>query len=86
VARLFRDRPRSAMADAVWWIEYVVRNRGARHLRPLGADLPLHQYLLLDVAALVATLAATVALAAFWVTRCLLCGGAAKTTAKKKRS
>ncbi|KAE8739565.1 UDP-glycosyltransferase-11, partial [Frankliniella occidentalis] len=53
IAALFSDRPRSAMDEAVWWTEYVVRHRGARHLRPLGADLPLYQYLLLDVAAVV---------------------------------
>lgn len=52
VAALFRDRPQRARDEAVWWIEYVVRHGGAPHLRPLGADLPLHQYLLLDVAAL----------------------------------
>ncbi|XP_034250265.1 LOW QUALITY PROTEIN: uncharacterized protein LOC117650772 [Thrips palmi] len=53
VAARFTDRPRRAAREAVWWTEYVVRHRGARHLRPLGADLPLHQYLLLDVAAVV---------------------------------
>ncbi|KAE8736790.1 UDP-glycosyltransferase-15, partial [Frankliniella occidentalis] len=53
IASLFRDRPRRALDEAVWWIEYVVRHRGAPHLRPLGADLPLYQYLLLDVAAVV---------------------------------
>ncbi|KAK3915620.1 UDP-glucosyltransferase 2 [Frankliniella fusca] len=51
VARLFRDRPRQALDEAVWWTEYVVRNHGARHLRPLGADLAWYEYLLLDVAA-----------------------------------
>lgn len=51
VARLFSDRPTTAAADALWWTEYVVRHKGAPHLRPLGADMPLHQYLLLDVVA-----------------------------------
>ncbi|XP_034255447.1 UDP-glucuronosyltransferase 2B15-like [Thrips palmi] len=51
VAALYADRPRTAAQEVVWWTEYVVRHKGARHLRPLSADLPLHQYLLLDVIA-----------------------------------
>lgn len=46
------------MDEAIWWTEYVVRNRGAPHLRPLGADLAWYEYLLLDV--VVCALAAVV--------------------------
>ncbi|CAG2053468.1 unnamed protein product [Timema podura] len=45
----FRDRPHTALETAVYWIEYVIRHRGAPHLRSAGADLPTYQYLLLDV-------------------------------------
>ncbi|XP_034242083.1 UDP-glucuronosyltransferase 2B15-like isoform X2 [Thrips palmi] len=62
IAARFADRPRSAAREAVWWTEYVVRNQGARHLRPLGADLPLHQYLLLDVVGVFLAAAAAVLL------------------------
>ncbi|KAJ1532204.1 hypothetical protein ONE63_000824 [Megalurothrips usitatus] len=61
IAARFVDRPQSAAEAAVWWTEYVVRHRGAKHLRPIGADLPLYQYLLLDVVA-VALAAAAAAL------------------------
>nr|CAD7590136.1 unnamed protein product [Timema genevievae] len=44
----FRDRPHTALETAVYWIEYVIRHRGAPHLRSAGADLPTYQYLLLD--------------------------------------
>nr|WHM27958.1 UDP-glycosyltransferase family 466 member C1 [Frankliniella occidentalis] len=53
IADRYWDRPRSPREEAVWWTEYVVRHQGALHLRPLGADLPLYQYLLLDVLAVV---------------------------------
>nr|CAD7452121.1 unnamed protein product [Timema tahoe] len=45
----FRDRPHTALETAVYWVEYVIRHRGAPHLRSAGADLPTYQYLLLDV-------------------------------------
>ncbi|CAH0395928.1 unnamed protein product [Bemisia tabaci] len=49
LARLFHDRPMSAADTAIYWIEYVIRNGGARHLRSSAVDLPYYQYLLLDV-------------------------------------
>nr|CAD7426014.1 unnamed protein product [Timema monikensis] len=40
VARAFRDRPLSALDTAIYWIEYVIRHKGAHHLRSVAADLP----------------------------------------------
>jgi glucuronosyltransferase len=39
------------MDTAIYWTEYVIRHHGAPHMRTAGADLPLYQYLLLDVTA-----------------------------------
>ncbi|XP_053657919.1 UDP-glycosyltransferase UGT5-like [Anopheles marshallii] len=46
---LFRDRPQSAMDTAVYWTEYVVRHKGARHLRYPGADMNFFERHSLDV-------------------------------------
>jgi len=43
------------MDTAIYWTEYVIRHRGAPHMRTAGADLPLYQYLLLDVTAVLVT-------------------------------
>ncbi|XP_046980778.1 UDP-glycosyltransferase UGT5-like [Schistocerca americana] len=51
-SRLFWDRPESPVETAVYWTEYVLRHRGAPHLRSAALHLSWHQYLLLDVAAL----------------------------------
>ncbi|XP_065074448.1 UDP-glucosyltransferase 2-like [Ochlerotatus camptorhynchus] len=48
---LYRDRPQSAMDTAVFWTEYVIRHKGARHMRYPGADLNFFQSHLLDVIA-----------------------------------
>lgn len=45
----------SPMDTAIYWTEYVIRHRGAPHMRTAGADLPLYQYLLLDVIAALVT-------------------------------
>jgi glucuronosyltransferase len=34
---------------AVYWVEYVIRHRGASHLRNVGADLFWYRYYLGDV-------------------------------------
>ncbi|XP_075214912.1 UDP-glucosyltransferase 2-like [Lycorma delicatula] len=47
----FKDRPMSALENAIFWVEYVLRHKGAYHMHSTAADLPLHQLLLLDVIA-----------------------------------
>lgn len=39
----------TGLEKAVWWTEYVIRHKGARHLRSPAVDMSLYQYLLLDV-------------------------------------
>lgn len=49
--RIFIDEPMNGLEKAIWWSEYVIRHKGARHLRSPTADIPLYQYLMLDVIA-----------------------------------
>ncbi|XP_065220396.1 UDP-glucosyltransferase 2-like isoform X2 [Planococcus citri] len=48
-SNIFKDRPVSALDEALYWTEYVIKHRGAPHLRTAAADTPFYQYLLLDV-------------------------------------
>ncbi|XP_036332574.1 UDP-glycosyltransferase UGT5-like [Rhagoletis pomonella] len=57
-SRIFRDRPMGPRETLLYWIDYVVRHNGARHLRAAGMDLKWYQFYLLDVAALVAAVVA----------------------------
>ncbi|KAJ8948062.1 hypothetical protein NQ314_008488 [Rhamnusium bicolor] len=41
--------PMTGLEKAVWWTEYVIRNKGAKHLRNPAVNLPFYQYYLLDV-------------------------------------
>lgn len=59
-ARLMYDLPDDGLKRAVWWIEYVIRHKGARHLRSPILDIPWWQYFMLDVIGfLLAVLSAT---------------------------
>lgn len=49
LSSLFRDRPRPPMEEAIYWTEYIIRHKGAPHLRSAALDLTWYQYLLLDV-------------------------------------
>lgn len=49
LSEIYHDRPMTAMETAVYWTEYVIRHKGARHLQSVAATLPWYQYLLLDV-------------------------------------
>ncbi|XP_014289134.1 UDP-glycosyltransferase UGT5 [Halyomorpha halys] len=43
------DKDQSSLKKAVYWVEYVLRHKGAKHLRPASLDLNIFQYFLLDV-------------------------------------
>ncbi|KAK5639987.1 hypothetical protein RI129_010798 [Pyrocoelia pectoralis] len=51
LAALVQDQPMTGLERAVWWSEYVIRHKGAAHLRSPLLDIPWYQYLLLDVIA-----------------------------------
>lgn len=53
LSRVFTDRAQKPLHEAVYWLEYVMRHRGAPHMRSAAVDLAWWQYLLLDVAAVV---------------------------------
>lgn len=48
---LFTDNLVSPMQQAMFWIEFTIRHRGAQHLKSSSVDLGWFKYLLLDVAA-----------------------------------
>ncbi|XP_046979442.1 UDP-glucosyltransferase 2-like isoform X1 [Schistocerca americana] len=48
-SRLFHDRPQKPLDTAVYWTEYVLRHKGAYHMRSGALDLTWYQYFLLDV-------------------------------------
>lgn len=46
----YLDRPMSPMETAMYWTEYVLRHKGAHHLRTAAVDMPWYEYFCVDVA------------------------------------
>ncbi|CAF4941885.1 unnamed protein product [Pieris macdunnoughi] len=41
---LLNDQPESPLERSVWWIEYVLRHGGAKHLRAPNANMPMYEF------------------------------------------
>ncbi|XP_046994326.1 UDP-glycosyltransferase UGT5-like [Schistocerca americana] len=57
---VFREHQERSLDNAVWWIEYVIRHKGAPHMRSAALDLSWWQLLLLDVIGFVVAMASIV--------------------------
>ncbi|XP_062410398.1 UDP-glucuronosyltransferase 2C1-like isoform X6 [Sardina pilchardus] len=49
LSSIHHDQPMKPLDEAVFWIEFVMRNKGAKHLRVQAHDLSWYQYHSLDV-------------------------------------
>ncbi|XP_044159613.1 UDP-glucuronosyltransferase 2A1-like isoform X4 [Bufo gargarizans] len=49
ISQIHHDQPLKPLDRAVFWIEFVMRHKGAKHLRPASHDLSWYQYHCLDV-------------------------------------
>ncbi|KDR22772.1 hypothetical protein L798_15644, partial [Zootermopsis nevadensis] len=49
LSRIYRDQPLTPLDQAVFWTEYVIRHKGAPHMRSAALDLAWYQYFLLDI-------------------------------------
>lgn len=59
------------MDTAVYWVEHVLKYKGAKHLRNAGMKLSWYQYLLLDVFAFLIAVAVILAVIAFYTFRAI---------------
>ncbi|KAG5893417.1 hypothetical protein JTB14_024330 [Gonioctena quinquepunctata] len=46
---IMRDQPMKQLDEAVFWVEYVIRHRGAPHLRSAAMDLRWYQKYMVDI-------------------------------------
>ncbi|XP_044727973.1 UDP-glycosyltransferase UGT4-like, partial [Chrysoperla carnea] len=49
ISKTLWDQPTNPLDRAIWWIEYVIRHKGAKYLRNPELDAPWYQVQLLDV-------------------------------------
>ncbi|KAG1957740.1 UDP-glucuronosyltransferase 2A1-like isoform X1 [Pimephales promelas] len=60
LSRIHHDQPIKPLDQAVYWIEFVMRNKGAKHLRVQAHELNWFQYHCLDVLAFLISIVALI--------------------------
>ncbi|AWO99778.1 putative UDP-glucuronosyltransferase 2A1-like [Scophthalmus maximus] len=83
LSRLHRDQPVAPMDQAIFWVEYVMRHKGAAHLRTEANKMPWYSYHSLDVLLLLLTAAALLVLSALTIFWLLCCRSRRKTKSKQ---
>ncbi|XP_067378120.1 UDP glucuronosyltransferase 2 family, polypeptide B3 isoform X1 [Channa argus] len=71
LSSIYHDRPISPLDEAVFWIEFTMRNKGAKHLKVQAHELTWYQYHSLDV--LVFLFAVALLLIMLLIKTCGLC-------------
>lgn len=72
ISRAFNDRPMFPLDTAIFWTEYVIRHRGAPHLRSTARDLSWYQYLLLDVSAVLLSVVIFTFVSTFYIIKTVI--------------
>lgn len=49
ISAIFKDNVVHPMDEFIWWVEHVIKFRGANYLKSHAIDMPFFTYLLLDV-------------------------------------
>ncbi|CAH1987226.1 unnamed protein product [Acanthoscelides obtectus] len=49
LSEIYRDRPLSPLDTAIYWVEYVLRHKGAHFMKTAAVHMPWYQYYLIDV-------------------------------------
>ncbi|XP_034746504.1 UDP glucuronosyltransferase 5 family, polypeptide D1 [Etheostoma cragini] len=75
LSRLHRDQLVAPMDQAIFWVEFVMRHKGAPHLRTEAYKMPWYAYHCLDVLLLILTTATVLLLSTLAMFRFLCCRG-----------
>ncbi|XP_023122067.1 UDP-glucuronosyltransferase 1-2-like [Amphiprion ocellaris] len=83
MSRLHRDQPMAPMDQAVFWVEYVIRHKGAPHLRTEAYKMPWYSYYCLDVLLLLLTAVTVLLMSTVAVFQFLCCRRKRKAKSKQ---
>lgn len=82
LSRLHKDQPMTPMDNAIFWLEYVMRHKGAAHLRTESHKMPWYSYHSLDVFLVLLASVALFLFSTLAIFRLLCCRGSRKTKTK----
>jgi len=80
----FKDRPMNATESAVYWTEYVIRHKGAKHLRTAAVGMPWWKYYLVDVISFILLVIFSVLYTIYFVLKTIYKKLCKKSSPKKK--
>ncbi|XP_072948767.1 uncharacterized protein [Epargyreus clarus] len=88
MAKRFQDRPMTPLETTLWWLEYVIRHKGATFLKSAAGNMSWFKYFMLDVYLVVITTIATLICLILFVVKIIrkLLGINIKINLKKKQS
>ncbi|CAH0555379.1 unnamed protein product [Brassicogethes aeneus] len=85
-SKIMHDQPLKPLDSAIFWIEYVIRHKGASHLRIAGLDLAWYQYISLDVYVFVSSVSILIALILVKLCKMICCKKTISKTDKVKKN
>nr|CAD7463409.1 unnamed protein product [Timema tahoe] len=86
ISKIYLDQPKPPMDLAVYWTEYVIRHKGAPHLRSAALDLNWFQLHLLDVTAVLFLILTIVIVGLVFITRTFVRLVTRRTTKNKPQT
>lgn len=72
ISARFKDRPLTALETAMYWIEYVIRHKGADFIKNPALKLSWFAYNMIDVYAFLSVVVIAVVLAVFYTLKTIL--------------
>lgn len=84
MSRLHRDQPITPMDNAIFWLEYVMRNQGAAHLRTQAYRMPWYSYYSVDVVLVLLAGSTLLLLSPLVLCKLLCCRGRKKNKTKQQ--
>lgn len=67
ISNIMKNAPMTPQETVVYWTEYIIRHKGAVHLKTPEADIPLYQNFLLDLLLVPFTVLLLFPLLVYWV-------------------
>lgn len=49
LSKRFKDRQNTPKEEVIYWTEYVIKHKGAHHLKTAALNLSWYQYFLIDI-------------------------------------
>lgn len=69
---MIQDQPESPLERALWWSEYVIRNKGAKQLRARGANISSAEYFELELVVVILLVVSLLTISSIFIFKYIL--------------